>query len=110
MGAELSAGQRLGVTVIVRVLRMQTFNRGPHPRRNRLCIPHSQSSGRNRLSYPHLQRTALDMVSIHREQIERPDQRNWHDVCLRLDGEKECARQERKNLAIRTAATFRENY
>ena len=46
------------------------------------------------------------MVSVHREQVEGVDERDLHDIGLRLDGEKECAWQKRLDVSVPRAAAF----
>src|SRR6266446_3968883 len=84
---------------------MQNFDRRLHLRRNRLRILHGQPCSGDWFTNAHLQRLALDVVGVHRQQVERVDERDRHDISLRLDRQKKRAWQERLNLSIsRTAA------
>src|ERR1019366_3519799 len=85
---------------------MQSFDCGLYSCRNRLGIAHGKSGGRDGRTDPHLQRLAFDVVGVHGQQVEGADERDGHDLGLRFDGEKECARQKRLNLAIPRAAAF----
>src|SRR6266446_4602349 len=89
---------------------VQNFNRRLHLRRNRLCILHVKPAGGGGSTTAHLQRLALDVVGVHRQQVKRIDERDRHDIGLRLDREKECARQERLNLSISRTAALRKDY
>ena len=89
---------------------MQSFDRRLHLRRNRLRILHGQSGRGDRFTNTHLQRLALDVVGVHREQVECVDERDGHDIGLRLDRQKEGTRQERLNLSISRTTALRKNY
>src|SRR5215831_11094345 len=45
-----------------------------HFRRNRIHIVQRQAGGRNWFTKTHLQRLALDVIRVHRQQVESPDQ------------------------------------
>src|ERR1700730_2069306 len=89
---------------------MQSFDCRLHPCRNRLRILHRQPRSRNRFANSHLQRLALDVVGVHRQQVECVDERDRHDIGLRLDCQKECARQERLNPSISRTAALGKDY
>src|SRR6202158_693036 len=90
--------------------RMQSFDRRLNVCRNRLRILHGQPGSGDWFTNTHLQRLTLDVVGVHRQQVERVDERDRHDIGLRLDCEKKCARQKRLNLPISRTATLRKNY
>src|SRR5882762_5209158 len=73
---------------------MQSFDRRLHLRRNRIRILHGQPGSGNWFTNTHLQWLTLDVVGVHRQQVECVDERDRHDISLRLDCEKECAWQE----------------
>src|ERR1035441_1644159 len=85
---------------------MQSFDCGLYFCRNRIRIAQGQTGGGDGRTDPHLQRLAFDVVGVHGQQVEGADERDGHDLGLRFDGEKECARQKRLNPAIPGAAAF----
>src|SRR6266446_4208604 len=89
---------------------VQSLNRRLHLRRNRLCILHGQPCSGDWFTDAHLQRLALDVVGVHRQQVKRIDERDRHDIGLRLDREKECTREKRLNLSISRTAALRKDY
>src|SRR3984885_2809056 len=90
--------------------RVQFLDRRFHLRRNRIRIGQRQPVGRNRVAHAHLQRLALDVVSIHRQQVKCTNERDWHNFRLRLDRQKKRSRQKRLNLAVPSAPTLGKNY
>ena len=63
---------------------VQRFNRRLYLGGHFVCIAQSQPRRRNDFPHPHLQRLALDVVGVHGQQVEGIDQRDGHDIGLRL--------------------------
>src|ERR1700722_10027709 len=89
---------------------VQIFDRFLHLSRKLFLVSDRQPCRRDRIAAPHLQRAALDVVGVHGQQFVGADQRDWHDVNLRLDGQKKRSWQEWLNLTVIRASAFRENH
>ena len=89
---------------------MQLFDGRFHFGRDLFGMLHGQAGGGDYFAYPHLQRLALDVIGVHGQQVESADERDGHDVGLRLDRKKKCARKKRLHIAIARAAALGKDY